>query len=70
MNIVEKLSREIERVTVVRERFRGPNGDPQIDHIATVLIITAAIETGHIALGDGDVISIIKALRDLEALRS
>jgi hypothetical protein len=63
MNIAENLSREIERVTLVRSAYRlvpGTNTRPAI------ALMDAAIEAGHNAAGSGDAQTVIEAVRALQ----
>lgn len=67
MNIAEKLSRQIERVTLLRCTYRlvtGTNTRP------AVALMDAAIEAGHHAAGSGDAQTVIEAVRALQEFTS
>jgi hypothetical protein len=70
MNIVEKCSREIERVTVLRAAYALTDRMAGRQALAgAVAFMTKAIESGHTALGTGDPVTIIAAIRELEGFR-
>jgi hypothetical protein len=64
----EKLSREIERVTILREKYRLWREQAAVT--AAIAMMTAAIDAGHTAAGGGDLIEIIQAIRTLEGFTS
>lgn len=61
MNLVEGLSREIERCTALRKQYEeiGPAGG------FAKAMITAAIEEAHKAIGSGDIVTMMSALENL-----
>ncbi|WP_088342456.1 MULTISPECIES: hypothetical protein [Rhodomicrobium] len=67
MNVAERLSREIVRVTVLRAAYvHGDNPLSVPNTVAVIAIMTAAIETGHNAAGSGSVVKMMSAIRTLE----
>jgi hypothetical protein len=64
----EKLSREIERVTILREKYRLWREQAAVT--AAIVMMTAGIDAGHTAAGGGDVIESIQAIRTLEGFTS
>jgi hypothetical protein len=61
MNLIEKITEEIERVTEIRTIYAQiPGGQ-----LAAVMI-TAAIEKAKTAAGSGDITQMMRAIRELE----
>lgn len=67
MNIAEKLSREVERITVIREHHRAA-GDNSTRIIAAISLLSATLEAAHEAAGSGDALTIIRALKVMEGM--
>lgn len=61
MNIVEGLSREIARVVVLRERYDQLRVHVNVIVAPQIALMDMAIETGHLALGSGDIEVIVAA---------
>lgn len=70
MNIVEKCSREIERVTVLRAAYALTDMVAGSATAPAIMLMTKGIEFGHTALGSGDPVAIIAAIHELEAFRA
>lgn len=68
MNLVEKLSREIERVAALRERWRVAEliGRRRRTVLSGITMMTAALDAGHTAAGGDDRIKVIEAIKRLE----
>lgn len=77
MNVAEGLSREIERVVILRERYRhasalqhamvGEMPEPWPDAFApTVAAMTEAVEAAHTATGSGDVVAVLRSFETLK----
>lgn len=66
-NIAEQLSQEVERVTILRERYRAMDDcwdaakGPHALRPAIVLM-TAAIDASHQALGSNNAVEVLKML--------
>jgi hypothetical protein len=70
INAMERLTREIERVAVLRERYRAISLEAfsvRANFGPAIQLMTAALEAAHQAAGSGDVLAIIRILRDLQA---
>ncbi len=61
MNLVEGLSKEIERVTEVREAYKEiPTG------VFAVMSMDAALKEAHEVMGRGDPLEMIPVLKELQ----
>jgi hypothetical protein len=69
MNLVEKCSREIERVTILRVAYTLTDVIAGSTTAPALALMTAAVEAAHNALGSGDAVAIIAAIRELEAFQ-
>ncbi len=71
MNIVEGLSREVERVTLLRsaQALLIRAGMEPGERAERVYEMTEAIEQAHLAAGSGDPASIIAAFKRLQGLQ-
>ena len=65
VNILEALSRQVERVATLRERYSCLGGMPSVNIQPLCFMIDAALETAHRAAGSGDIPSIACSLQDL-----
>jgi hypothetical protein len=65
MNAQEKLLEEIERVTVIREHFRGLRGMPNVIVEPQIAMQTASIERAKKAAASNDAVQVLAALQDL-----
>lgn len=66
MNAAEKLAGEIERVTMVREHYRLREAIPGANMQPAIMLMTAAIEKAKAAVGSGEAVDVVAALKDLE----
>lgn len=65
MNLVEHLSREIERVSVIREHYRSLLNRPRVEVRPQIAMMTLSIENAQRALGLGDIEAMMAASKDL-----
>jgi hypothetical protein len=80
INAMERLTREIERVAIVRERYRTigkidfasvtPLNFNVVNAAPAIHLMTAALEDAHRAASSGDALTIIRVLRDLQGFES
>jgi hypothetical protein len=72
INAMERLTREIERVAVLREQYRalGNKGLAQLNVGPAIHLMTAALEAAHRAAASGDALEIIRVLQDLQGFES
>ena len=66
MNLQERLVNEIERVSVLRERYRGLLVMPGINVKLAIAMMTSSIEFAKKAASLSDPLTIMGAIRDLE----
>lgn len=77
MNVAEGLSREVERVVILREKYRhasalqhamvGEMPEPWPDAFApTVAVMTEAIEAAHAAAGSGEALDVVRSFETLK----
>jgi hypothetical protein len=66
INAMERLTREIERVVVLRERYRAISLAVRANFGPAIQLMTAALEAAHQAAGSGDVLTIIRILQELQ----
>lgn len=66
MNTVEKLSREIARVARLGALYEQLAFFPNTNTRPAVAVINATLEAAHVAIGDGDALTIIAAIKALE----
>ena len=64
-NIMEELSRQVERVATIRERYRYLEDLPRVVLSPATYLMSAAIEAAHKAAGSGDILQIARAIEDL-----
>ena len=64
-NVMEELSRQVERVATIRERYRCLEDIPRVVLSPATYLMSAAIEAGHKAAGSGDILQIVRAIEDL-----
>ena len=62
MNLVEALSREIQRIAVLNEQFHSVSRD--YNHLAALL------EDAHIAMGEGEITGLARVLDKMRAIGS
>lgn len=67
-NLVHKLLDELERVIVLRERYRAAAapGTPGVCFAPAIALMTHSIDAAKAAIGGDDVIASLRALHDLE----
>lgn len=65
MNAMEKLAREIVRVTQVRARFESLRSMPNVIVGPQIAMQTASLEQACVAVGSNDPELVIRALADL-----
>lgn len=73
MNAMERLTREIERVAVLRERYRAMSLEAfsvRANFGPAIQLMTAALEAAHQAAASGDAVTIIRVLQDLQGFES
>lgn len=66
MNMAEALSREVERVAILREAYRSLPDNHQPAVRPVICLMNVAIETGHLAAGSNDALSVIAAYKGLK----
>ena len=66
MNVAEKLSREIARVTELREQYKSVAGLPGVNCAPVLAMISAALDRAHRAAGVDDALGQIAAVKELE----
>lgn len=66
MNVAEKLSREIARVAILRERYMSLDRMPGVNVKFVLVRISNALDIAHAAAGVDDALEQIAALRELE----
>lgn len=69
----EKLSREVERVTMLREQYYRLSYDGSREYLPALCLMNATLEAAHQAAGSGDPVEItgmINTLRGFEDLFS
>lgn len=65
-SLPEQLSREVERVTSIRERYMHLTDTPGVIVSPVVYLINAALEAAHKSAGYGDLGDMVAALRELK----
>ena len=68
MNLVEGLSREIERVGNMKRAAEGMAGMPGVNMGPYLAVCVAAIALGHRAIGTGDILCMKRAYEDLAGI--
>ncbi len=66
MNVAEKLTREVARVTKLREQYKSMDGMPGVNVKPAMLMMDHALEQAKIASGQCDALAQIHALQSLE----
>lgn len=66
MNIMEKLAREIMRVTTLKQRYHELEGMPQVNVRPALMLMQGSLEEACVAMGSDDVGRIVRAGRVLE----
>ncbi len=66
MNVAEKLASEIERVTVLRERYKALDGTPGVNVKPALFMMNSALDSAKGAAGVDDAETQIEALICLE----
>lgn len=67
MNAMEKLAREIIRLTVMRSRYEALRSMPNVIVAPQIAMQTASIERACIAVGSNDPALVLQALADLKS---
>jgi hypothetical protein len=80
MNLVEKLTTEIERVSAIRNRYAGyerdlviaydRDGGPRGSVVPAIMMMTMDIDIAKRALAEDDAIACLAALKELEGYSS
>lgn len=67
-NLIHELLEELERVIVIRERYRAcaVAGTPGASFTPAIALMTLSINGAKAAIGGDDVIASLRALHDLE----
>jgi hypothetical protein len=65
MPLPEKLSREVERLTVMRERLRAMGSD-SAGTLAAIALLAAIIEAAHKAAGRGEAAEMVSIVKHME----
>ena len=68
MNLVEGLSREIDRVSQMKQDAEAMAGTPGVNMAFYVVACKQAIEAGHKAMGTGDILQMKAAYESLEGI--
>lgn len=66
INLMDALTRNIERVAAIRERYRIRIGEARVNVAPAIHLMTDALETAHRAAASGSIPDIARSLRDLE----
>jgi hypothetical protein len=66
INLMDALTRNIERVAAIRERYRIHIGEARVNVAPAIHLMTEALETAHRAAASGNIPDIARSLRDLE----
>lgn len=66
MNLPEKLSREIARVTGIRASYYTLRNTPGVNVAPAMTMMAQSLERAHKAAGSGDPAEQIAAIKDLE----
>lgn len=66
INLMYALTRQIERVAAIRERYRIHIGEAGINVAPAMYFMTDALEAAHRAAASGSIPDIARSLRDLE----
>jgi hypothetical protein len=66
MTGMDALTRQIERIAAIRERYRLLMGDRRVLAAPAILLMTDALETAHRAAASGNIPDIARSLQDLE----
>lgn len=74
-NLMEELSRQVERVTIIREHYRvvdiaTMNMKRAVNPWPAIDLMTAALEAAHQAAGGGDILEIARVIRDLKGFEA
>lgn len=67
MNVAEKLTREIQRVTTLKGQYEAISGLPNVSTAFALRHINQSLEDAHAAQASGDVVRMIAACQELEA---
>jgi hypothetical protein len=70
MNIAEKLVHEIVRCTEIRKDCEAMRGMTQVNVEFLIASLTASINRAEAAMGTGEALDIMRALKDLEDFES
>jgi hypothetical protein len=77
-NIMEELSRQVERVTIIRERYRAVEAEHlenragnrritlKVNCSPVIAMITGALEVAHRAAANGDALMIARIIQELK----
>ena len=67
MNAMEKLAREIVRLTVMRSRYEALRSMPNVIVGPQIAMQTSSIDKACVAVGSNDPALVVAALQDLKA---
>lgn len=65
INLMEALSRQIERVATIRERYRCLSDMRGANFRPAIYLMDVALETAHTAAASGDALTIARSLQCL-----
>lgn len=66
VNMAKALSREVQRVATLRERYNSAQDHPQINAAPVIMMMDMALEKAHIAAGSNDATQVIQAYKNMQ----